>query len=252
MGMVQDKVALVTGGASGIGRETARLLGMEGARVLVCDLEEGGGQETVSALAEAGCEAAFLRVDVSEEAEVEAMVAHCLERFGGLDCAVNNAGIGGPAGGLDSIALADWNRVLGINLTGVFLCMKYQIPVMRRAGAGAIVNMSSGAGKIATPGMAAYCASKHAVLGITRTAAIENAKTGVRINAICPGSIDTPMLEAGLASDPEVAAMIRASMPIGRLGEAREVAEAALWLCSDRASLVTGHAMGVDGGSLAR
>ena len=252
MGMVQDKVALVTGGGSGIGRKTAELLAREGARVLVCDLDEQGGQETTAAIAESGHEAAFLRVDVCVEEEVEAMVAHCLERFGRLDCAVNNAGIGGPAGGLDAIALSDWNRVLAVNLTGVFLCMKHEIPVLRTAGAGSIVNMSSGAGLIATPGLAAYCASKHGVLGITRTAAIENAQTGVRVNAVCPGSIDTPMLRAGMAANPEVEAMIRASMPIGRLGEAEEVAEAVVWLCSERASLVTGHAMGVDGGALAR
>lgn len=252
MGMVEGKVALVTGGGSGIGRKTAELLGREGARVLVCDLEEKGGLETVASLAQAGSEAEFLRVDVSAEDQVEAMVARCLDRFGGLDCAVNNAGIGGPTGGLEAIALEDWNRVLAVNLTGVFLCMKAQIPVMRGAGKGSIVNMASGAGLIATPGLAAYCASKHGVIGITRTAAIENAQAGVRINAICPGSIDTPMLRAGMAANPEVEAMIRASMPIGRLGEAEEVAEAAVWLCSERASLVTGHAMGVDGGAVAR
>jgi len=252
MGMVEGKVALVTGGGSGIGRKTAELLGREGARVLVCDLEEKGGLETVASLAQAGSEAEFLRVDVSAEDQVEAMVARCLDRFGGLDCAVNNAGIGGPTGGLETIAVDDWNRVLAVNLTGVFLCMKAQIPVMRSAGKGSIVNMASGAGLIATPGLAAYCASKHGVIGITRTAAIENAQAGVRINAICPGSIDTPMLRAGMAANPEVEAMILASMPIGRLGEAEEVAEAAVWLCSERASLVTGHAMGVDGGAVAR
>jgi len=252
MGMVEGKVALVTGGGSGIGRKTAELLGREGARVLVCDLEEKGGLETVASLAQAGSEAEFLRVDVSAEDQVEAMVARCLDRFGGLDCAVNNAGIGGPTGGLETIAVDDWNRVLAVNLTGVFLCMKAQIPVMRSAGNGSIVNMASGAGLIATPGLAAYCASKHGVIGITRTAAIENAQAGVRINAICPGSIDTPMLRAGMAANPEVEAMILASMPIGRLGEAEEVAEAAVWLCSERASLVTGHAMGVDGGAVAR
>ena len=252
MGMVEGKVALVTGGGSGIGRKTAELLGREGARVLVCDLEEKGGLETVASLAQAGSEAEFLRVDVSAEDQVEAMVARCLDRFGGLDCAVNNAGIGGPTGGLEAIALDDWNRVLAVNLTGVFLCMKAQIPVMRSAGQGSIVNMASGAGLIATPGLAAYCASKHGVIGITRTAAIENARTGVRVNAICPGSIDTPMLRAGMAANPEVEAMILASMPIGRLGEAEEVAEAAVWLCSERASLVTGHAMGADGGAVAR
>jgi NAD(P)-dependent dehydrogenase (short-subunit alcohol dehydrogenase family) len=180
------------------------------------------------------------------------MLAHCLRRFGRLDCAVNNAGIAGPTGSLDGIGLADWNRVLAVNLTGVFLCMKFEIPIMRNQGAGSIVNMSSGAGLIATPGLAAYSASKHGVLGITRAAALENAHLGVRINAVCPGSIDTPMLRAAMEANPETDKLIRGSMPIGRLGEAEEIAEAVVWLCSDRASLVTGHSMGVDGGSVAR
>jgi NAD(P)-dependent dehydrogenase (short-subunit alcohol dehydrogenase family) len=141
---------------------------------------------------------------------------------------------------------------LAVNLTGVFLCMKHEIPRMRQQQAGSIVNMSSGAGLIATPGLAPYSASKHGVLGITRSAAVENARLGVRINAICPGSIDTPMLRAAMETDPSVEKMIRASMPIGRLGEAEEVAEAVVWLCSDRSSLVTGHSMGVDGASVAR
>ncbi len=251
-GMVSNKVALVTGAGSGIGRRSAELLAREGARVLVCDLDEPAGNAAAAAINDAGGEAEFCRVDVAEEAEVEAMVAHCLRRFGRLDCAVNNAGIAGPGGNLDGVGLADWNRVLAVNLTGVFLCMKSQIPVMREQGGGSIVNMSSGAGLIATPGLAPYSASKHGVLGITRAAALENARLGVRINAVCPGSIDTPMLRAAMEADPKTDKMIRGSMPIGRLGEAEEIAEAVVWLCSDRASLVTGHSMGVDGGSVAR
>ncbi|MCS5638061.1 MAG: glucose 1-dehydrogenase [Myxococcota bacterium] len=250
--MVSNKVALVTGAGSGIGRRSAELLAREGARVLVCDLDEPAGNAAAAAINDAGGEAEFCRVDVAEEAEVEAMVAHCLRRFGRLDCAVNNAGIAGPGGNLDGVGLADWNRVLAVNLTGVFLCMKSQIPVMREQGGGSIVNMSSGAGLIATPGLAPYSASKHGVLGITRAAALENARLGVRINAVCPGSIDTPMLRAAMEADPKTDKMIRGSMPIGRLGEAEEIAEAVVWLCSDRASLVTGHSMGVDGGSVAR
>lgn len=251
-GMVHGKVALVTGAGSGIGRKSAELLAQEGARVLVCDLDEESGQQTLRCIRDAGGEADYRQIDVAQESEVEAMVAHCVERFGRLDCAVNNAGISGPSGGLETIELPDWNRVLAVNLTGVFLCMKYQIPRMREQGAGSIVNMSSGAGLIATPGLAPYSASKHGVLGITRAAAVENARLGVRINAVCPGSIDTPMLRAAMDTDPTVEKMIRASMPIGRLGEAEEVAEAVVWLCSDRASLVTGHSMGVDGASVAR
>jgi NAD(P)-dependent dehydrogenase (short-subunit alcohol dehydrogenase family) len=250
--MVHGKVALVTGAGSGIGQKSAELLAQEGARVLVCDLDEESGQQTLLRIRDTGGEADFRQVDVAQESEVEAMVAHCVEHFGRLDCAVNNAGISGPSGGLETIELPDWNRVLAVNLTGVFLCMKYEIPRMREQKAGSIVNMSSGAGLIATPGLAPYSASKHGVLGITRAAAVENARLGIRINAICPGSIDTPMLRAAMDADPSVEKMIRASMPIGRLGEAEEVAEAVVWLCSDRASLVTGHSMGVDGASVAR
>jgi len=250
--MVSGKIALVTGGGSGIGRSSAELLAREGAQVLVCDLDEAGGNAATEAIASAGGEAEFYRVDVSEEAEVGAMVAHCLRRFGRLDCAVNNAGIAGPAGNLDGVDLVAWNQVLAVNLTGVFLCMKSEIPVMREQGSGSIVNMASGAGLIATPGLAPYSATKHGVLGITRSAALENARTGIRINAVCPGSIDTPMLRAAMDADPATDALIRGSMPIGRLGDAQEVAEAVAWLCSDRASLVTGHALGVDGGSVAR
>ena len=251
-GMVHDKAALVTGGGSGIGRKTAELLAEEGARVLVCDLDEEAGQETLHHIAEAGGDADFFCVDVSDETQTEAMVDRCLQRFGRLDCAVNNAGIAGPMGNLENIDLQDWNRVLAVNLTGIFLCMKHEIPRMRAQGGGSIVNMSSGAGLIATPGLSAYSASKHGILGITRSAAVENARLGIRINAVCPGSIDTPMLRASMEADPAVEKMIRASMPIGRLGEAEEIAEAAVWLCSDRASLVTGHSLGVDGGSVAR
>ncbi len=252
VGMVHGKVALVTGAGSGIGRKSAELLAQEGARVLVCDLDEQSGQQTLRRIRDTGGEADFWRVDVAQESEVETMVAHCVEHFGRLDCAVNNAGISGPSGGLETIELPDWNRVLAVNLTGVFLCMKHEILRMREQKAGSIVNMSSGAGLIATPGLAPYSASKHGVLGITRAAAVENARQGIRINAVCPGSIDTPMLRAAMDTDSAVEKMIRASMPIGRLGEAEEVAEAVVWLCSDRASLVTGHSMGVDGASVAR
>ncbi len=252
VGMVHGKVALVTGAGSGIGRKSAELLAQEGARVLVCDLDEQSGQQTLRRIRDTGGEADFWRVDVAQESEVETMVAHCVEHFGRLDCAVNNAGISGPSGGLETIELPDWNRVLAVNLTGVFLCMKHELLRMREQKAGSIVNMSSGAGLIATPGLAPYSASKHGVLGITRAAAVENARQGIRINAVCPGSIDTPMLRAAMDTDSAVEKMIRASMPIGRLGEAEEVAEAVVWLCSDRASLVTGHSMGVDGASVAR
>jgi NAD(P)-dependent dehydrogenase (short-subunit alcohol dehydrogenase family) len=251
-GLVEGKVALVTGGGSGIGRESALLFAAEGARVFVTDLDAATARSTAEEISRSGGRAAHREVDVSDEAQVVAMLSDCVDRFGALDCALNNAGVGGPSGPLDGVSLDAWNHTLAVNLTGVFLCMKHEIPRMRKRGSGAIVNMASGAGLIGTPGLSPYCASKHAVLGITKTAALENARSGIRINAICPGSIDTPMLQSAMALGDPVAAMIRASMPIGRLGTSREIAEAVVWLCSDRASLVTGASMGVDGGAISR
>lgn len=251
-GLVEGKVALVTGGGSGIGRSTASLFAREGARVLVADILEEGAQESVDSIRASGGEAELCVVDVSDEHQVVALLDRCVEQFGRIDCALNNAGISGPQGLLHQIDFAEWSRTLAINLGGVFLCMKHEIPLMQKQGAGAIVNMASGAGMIATPGMSPYCAAKHGVLGITRTAAVENAQTGVRINAVCPGSIDTPMLRSAMQVDPMVEKMIRANMPIGRLGEPHEIAEAVVWLCSERASLVSGHSMLVDGAALAR
>jgi NAD(P)-dependent dehydrogenase (short-subunit alcohol dehydrogenase family) len=251
-GLVEGKVALVTGGGSGIGRSTASLFAREGAQVLVADIVEEGAQESVDSIRASGGEAELFVLDVSDEHQVLALLDRCVEQFGRIDCALNNAGISGPQGLLHQIDFAEWSRTLAINLGGVFLCMKHEIPLMQKQGAGAIVNMASGAGMIATPGMSPYCAAKHGVLGITRTAAVENAQTGVRINAVCPGSIDTPMLRSAMQVDPMVEKMIRANMPIGRLGEPHEIAEAVVWLCSERASLVSGHSMLVDGAALAR
>jgi NAD(P)-dependent dehydrogenase (short-subunit alcohol dehydrogenase family) len=191
-------------------------------------------------------------MDVSDEGQVAAFVGGCVERYGRLDCAVNNAGIAGPTRPLHETDLEAWRQTLDVNLTGVFLCMKHELPVMQAQRGGAIVNTSSGAGLIATPGMSAYCASKHAILGITKTAAVENAATGVRVNAICPGSTDTPMLRETMALSPSVEKMILASQPGGRLGLPEEIAEAAIWLCSDRASFVSGSSMLVDGAAIAR
>ena len=251
-GLVEGKAALVTGAATGIGRATAVLLAAEGARVIVSDIDEREGNHTVELISAAGGSAGFHHTDVSDESQVRALVEHVLGRFGRLDCAVNNAGIAGPTAALHQVSLEDWTRTLTINLGGVFLCMKHEIPVMQRQGAGAIVNIASGAGIVASPGMAPYCASKHGILGLTKTAAVENAAHGIRINAICPGATDTPMMQATMAIDPSVKKMILRSMPGGRMGEAAEIAEAAVWLCSDRSSFVSGEAMLVDGGAVAR
>ena len=251
-GLVEGKVALVTGGASGIGRASALLFAREGAQVLVSDIDEDGGQETARAIEKAGGEADFRRADVVSEEQVAQLIQYCVERFGRLDCAHNNAGITGAMGPLHEIDLAGWQRVLDTNLTSVFLCMKYEIPRMIEQGGGTIVNTASGAGLIATPFLSPYCASKHAILGITKTAAVENARTGVRVNAVLPGSTDTPMLQASMAAGPEIEKMIRSSVPSGRLGEPEEIAEAAVWLSSDRSSYVSGHSMLVDAAAVAR
>jgi NAD(P)-dependent dehydrogenase (short-subunit alcohol dehydrogenase family) len=251
-GLLEGKAVLVTGAASGIGLATALACAREGARVLLADAAEAAGVRAADAVREAGFEAGFVRADVTREAEVAAMVGAATQRFGRLDCAVNSAGVTGAGGPLQELSLEDWSRTLAINLTGTFLCMKHELAVMRAQGAGSIVNMSSGAGVIAVPGLAAYCASKHGVLGLTKTAAVENARSGVRVNAILPGSTDTPMLQAAMAQDPKLRKLIESSSPAGRLGLPHEIAEAAVWLCSERASFVNGESMLVDGGSVAR
>ncbi|MBW2271918.1 MAG: glucose 1-dehydrogenase [Deltaproteobacteria bacterium] len=251
-GLVEGKVALVTGAGSGIGEAAARAFAREGARVVVSDIDDAKGNAVCEAIRDAGSEANFFLADVSDEDAVSGLVAYSVEAFGRLDCALNNAGMTGPMAPLHEMDLAQWRRTLDVNLTGVFLCMKHEIPLMQQQGAGAIVNMASGSGLIATPALAAYCASKHGVLGITKTAAVENAATGVRINAILPGSTDTPALRSSMELSPQVEKMILRSLPGGRLGKAEEIAEAAVWLCSDRASFVSGESMLVDGATVAR
>jgi NAD(P)-dependent dehydrogenase (short-subunit alcohol dehydrogenase family) len=251
-GLLQDKVALVTGGASGIGRATCEAFAREGARVVVSDLDTEGGEAVARSITEAGGEALFHRADVSVEDDVQALVGAAVERFGRLDCALNNAGISGAGGPLQQISLDAFRRTLEVNLVGTFLCMKYEIQAMLERGSGAIVNTASGAGVIATPALSPYSASKHAILGLTKTAAVENARTGIRINAVLPGSTDTPMLRATMGDNPEIEKLVLRSQPGGRLGRPEEIAEAVVWLCSDRASFVTGDSMLVDGGAVAR
>jgi NAD(P)-dependent dehydrogenase (short-subunit alcohol dehydrogenase family) len=252
-GTLNGKVALVTGAASGIGRATALTFAREGAKLVVADMNEDGGQQTVHMITENGGESTFVQVDVSNATEVEAMISKAVETYGRLDCAHNNAGIasGGQRAFTADYPEEKWHQVIAINLTGVWLCMKYEIPQMLQQGGGAIVNTASIAGLIGLPYASAYVASKHGVVGLTKTAALEYAKQGIRVNCVCPGYIETPMTEPG-RNDPERMAHMLASEPIGRLGKPEEIAETVVWLCSDAASFITGHTMAVDGGYVAQ
>src|SRR3989449_2168859 len=237
-GWLAGKVALVTGAGSGIGRASALTFAREGAKVVVADVVVEGGEETVGMVKTAGGEALFVKADVSQAAEVEALINKTLATYGRLDCAHNNAGIEGAVATTAECTEENWDRIITINLKGVWLCMKYEIPQMLKQGGGAIVNTASGAGLVGIPRAGAYVASKHGVVGLTKTAALEYAKAGIRVNAICPGSTRTPMLEGFMAGDPRVEAMMVAGEPIGRLGRPEEIAEAVVWLCSDAASFV--------------
>lgn len=247
-GIVAGKVTLVTGASSGIGRATALAFAREGAKVVVSDVAVEGGQETVRLIRNAGGEAIFLKADVSRTAEVEALVQQTVATYGRLDCAHNNAGIEGRVGRVADDDDDNWDRVIAINLTGVRLCMKYEIRQMLTQGGGAIVNTASGAGLVGIRGSSAYVASKHGVIGLIKTAALEYAKSGIRVNAVCPGVIQTPMVERITQASPRATAAMAAMHPMGRTGKPEEIAEAVLWLCSDAASFVTGHSLSVDGG----
>ena len=246
------EVALVTGAGGGIGAATARLFAAEGARVVVVDIDPAGAEATAAAILADGGEALGLAVDVTDEAQVEAAVATAVERWGRLDCAHNNAGTSGTPAAFTDLSLHDWDAVVRLNLTGVFLCMKHELRVMAPAGRGAIVNTSSGAGVIGFPSLPHYVASKHGVLGLTKTAAQEYARSGIRVNAICPGTTDTPMMRAFIGGDPGIEKMMKRTVPTGDLGRPEQIAEAVVWLCSDRASFVNGEAMLVDGGTVCR
>ena len=247
-GCVEGKVALITGGASGIGRATALTFARERAKLVIADMNADGGHQTVHMITEQGGEAIFVKTDVSKAVEVQALISQAVATYGRLDCAHNNAGISGGGHALTAEYLEEtWHQVIAVNLTGVWLCMKYEIPQMLHHGGGVIVNTASVAGLIGGRGLAAYAASKHGVVGLTKTAALEYAPQGIRVNCVCPGVIQTPMTARGLRN-PERRARIMASEPMGRVGTPEEVAEAVVWLCSDAASFVTGHTMTVDGG----
>ena len=222
MGQLDGKVALITGAGSGIGRASALAFAREGARVAVADIVVEGGEETVRMVQEAGGEAFFIKVDVANAAEVEAMVNTVVDTYGRIDCAYNNAGIEGRLASTDEYPEDVFDKVIDINLTGVWLCMKYELPHMLKQGSGAIVNTASGAGLIGVAGMSAYVASKHGVVGLTKTAALEYAKSGIRVNAVCPGLIQTPMVERITADQPQLGEALVAAEPIGRTGNRKK------------------------------
>jgi NAD(P)-dependent dehydrogenase (short-subunit alcohol dehydrogenase family) len=244
------KVALVTGAGSGIGRATALAFAREEAKVVVADIAVADGEETVRLIKDGGGEAVFVKTDVSREKEVESLINTTIEIYGQLDCAHNNAGINGDLDSVTTCTEDNWDRVLGINLKGVWLCLKYEIPMIKKRGYGAIVNTSSTSGLVGSPGVPAYNASKHGVVGLTRTAALECAKIGIRVNAVCPGTSRTPfmqrLIDAGLED------YIISLVPAGRLGEPEETANTVLWLCSGEASFITGAIIAIDGGLTAQ
>lgn len=250
-GSFENKVALVTGAASGIGRATAVTFSREGANVVVSDVDAEGAEETVSLIKGAGGEATFIHCDVSKAAQVEALVAKTIEVYGRLDAAHNNAGVEGARVFVAEFPEDEFDKVIAVDLKGVWLCMKYEIPQMLKQGGGAIVNTSSAAGLMGMRNGAAYSSAKHGVVGLTKTAALEYAKDGIRVNAVCPGAVRTGMTSRLMGNDPEREAWYMSIQPIGRFGTAEEIAETVVWLCSDAASFVTGHAMPVDGGVMA-
>ncbi len=252
MGRLQDKVVIVTGGGSGIGRATALAFAGEGAKVVAADVVVEGGEETVKMIRDGGGEAIFVKVDVSNADQVKAMVDKTMETYGRLDCAANNAGISPPPVSVSRCTEESWDQVIDINLKGVFLCMKFEMPRMLKGGGGAIVNTASMVGLIADGGHPAYAASKHGVVGLTKTVAIAYGKTGIRVNAVCPGVIRTPQSERAFTDNPELRAQSIGMAPMDRAAEPEEVARAIVWLCSSEASFITGHALAVDGGYVIR
>jgi NAD(P)-dependent dehydrogenase (short-subunit alcohol dehydrogenase family) len=251
-GLVEGKVMLVTGGGSGIGRATALKLAQEGATVMIADYVQEGGERTVKMIKDSGGTASFIQADVSLAAQVEAMVAKTVQTYGRLDGAFNNAGIEGRMATTVETSEENFDRTIAINLKGVWLCMKYEIPQMLRQGGGSIVNTASVAGLVGSERLPAYNASKHGVVGLTRTAALEYATKNIRVNCVCPGAIRTPMTERIIDSGGMSEQEAIAAEPVGRWGKPEEIAQGVVWLLSDSASFVTGHPMTIDGGWVAR
>lgn len=247
------KVALVTGGGSGIGRSTCLAFAQGGAKVVVVDRDVEGGEETAQLIKEGGGEAILIHADVANAADCQQMTDQAIQAYGRLDCAFNNAGVGGRSGKMTAdYAEEDWDRVIGINLKGVWLCMRSEITQMLNQGGGAIVNTASIAGLVGIRGTCAYIAAKHGVAGLTKAAALEYAESGIRVNAVCPGYIDTPLTRPLFESFDGLEDEVVARHPLGRLGQPHEIAEAVAWLSSDAASFVTGHTLTVDGGYVAQ
>lgn len=250
---LEGAVALVTGGAAGIGKAAALAFAQNGAKVALCDLKVEAGNEVAGAIEQAGGRAIFVRADVSRAADVDAFVAAAVQAFGRVDCAFNNAGIEGQLGSTAECAEENFDRTIAVNLKGIWLCLRRELrEMLRQGGGGAIVNMSSVAGLVGFENLPAYVASKHGVIGLTKTAALEHATKGIRVNAVCPGVIHTDMIDRVTGKDPGIERQFVDMEPMGRMGKPQEIAQAAVWLCSPAASFITGQALAVDGGLVAR